>query len=140
MAAASPASLLPLPSGAVPPSAISSLSVPTLAAAGQHVVPPTDTSIRGPGAIPASQNELLSLPTYRGIGTTAPAASRDEPEEALLSLLRLPQDAALASRICLATWLPNGAFALAMLAKARPWQDVVFAPPNSQTDCTRICA
>ncbi len=127
MAATSPTPLPPLPSAAVPVSVPSSLSVPTPALAEPRLALPTATSREAPGVAPTSRNELLSLPTYRGVGTAAPVASRDEPEEALLSLLRLPQDAALALQICLAAWLPNGAFALAMLTKARPGQDVVLA-------------
>ena len=50
-------------------------------------------------------------------GTAVPRT--DEPEESLVSLLRLPQDATLAGQFCVATWLPNGAFALAALAKVR---------------------
>ena len=131
MAAASPAPSPPLPAAAVPLSAISSLFVPTPAAAERHVATPIHGGIEAPVAEPASPHQLVSLPTYRGVGAGTPAASRDEPEEALLSLLRLPQDAALASQLCLSAWLPNGAFALAALAKVRRQQDVSFA-------CTRV--
>ena len=89
--------------------------------------------IGAPDAAPATGDELVTLPMYRGIGATAPAASNDEPEEALLSLLRLPQDATLAMQLCMSAWLPNGVFALVMLAKVRLHVYTRRAPPKAKS-------
>ncbi len=82
--------------------------------------PPARTTSIHSTSTPGTTLPPATLPTYRRIVAAGTAAPRtDEPEESLVSLLRLPQDAILAGQFCMATWLPNGAFALAALAKVR---------------------
>lgn len=91
-------------------------------------------SARGRGLLFADQSgstaQSFTLPVYRGIGAPvgAPIADRpqqqaspaeEEPEDALLRLLRIPSDARIAFVSCVATWFPNGCFVLLLLAQAR---------------------
>ena len=81
-----------------------------------------------PTESPVSSNAQLvsndfALPVYQGIGAWQPvpqtiAASDEEPEEALLRLLRIHPDAWIAFISCAVTWLANGCTALLILAQA----------------------
>ena len=67
----------------------------------------------------ASRN-VTELPVYLGVGAPALRAgssSEEEPEEALLRLLRMPCDARIALMTCTVTWLPNSYYVLVILAQ-----------------------
>lgn len=70
----------------------------------------------------------FTLPVYRGIGSPIGdrppdprpgPAGEEEPEDALLRLLRIHPDARIAFAGCVATWFPNGCFVLLLLAQVR---------------------
>ena len=65
----------------------------------------------------------FTLPVYMGTGAPSHEASVDpneEPEESMLRLLRIHSDARIAFASCVATYVPNGCFALFVLQQVCP--------------------